>query len=396
MSNENSSTTAGEAKGIFRNNDGEGTRTSTLPRITDARPPRWCLTIFALTAGSLLLYLAFRLFPVFADWFNRTIAQALRAVMGILTAWLPLSLAECMLILSPLALIFLIYRAIRYHCGSWRQTRNYIFRILAVVCAFLIIFIWNFSAGYFTPTIDDSQKLNLERSQVSAEELYKTSLILVEKINSEVENIDFLDKDFSQMPYSREEMNRKLLKAYQNFSQKYTFLSTFPSRVKPVMLSEWMSYTHITGVYSYFTGEANLNVNFPDYTLPFTAAHELAHQRGIARENEANFVAFLVCTESEDPYIRYSGYLSLYEFVASALYRADWELYKQSYATLELQVRYEEYAYNQFYQKYQNSKLGSISNAVNDTYLKANGTEGTRSYGLVVDLAVAYYRDILS
>jgi hypothetical protein len=151
-----------------------------------------------------------------------------------------------------------------------------------------------------------------------------------------------------------------------------------------------MSYMHITGVYSFFTGEANVNVNFPDYTIPYTAAHELAHQRGIAREDEANFIAYLVCISSDDAYIRYSGYLNLYEYVASALYRADPDLYFDLRDQLPSAVRYELIAYSEFFDQFRDSTVGEISNAVNDLYLKGNGTEGTQSYGLVVDLAVAY------
>jgi hypothetical protein len=154
-----------------------------------------------------------------------------------------------------------------------------------------------------------------------------------------------------------------------------------------------MSYTHITGVYTFFTGEANINVNFPDYTIPFTAAHELAHQRGIAREDEANFVAFLVCAASDDPYIRYSGYLNLYEYVASALYSADRRLYTDSYTALPAAVRAERAAYIKFFEKYRENVAANVSESVNNAYLQSQGnTAGTKSYGLVVDLAVAYYR----
>ena len=134
----------------------------------------------------------------------------------------------------------------------------------------------------------------------------------------------------------------------------------------------------------------NINVNFPDYTIPYTAAHEMAHQRGIAREDEANFIAFLVCISSDDAYIRYSGYLNLYEYVASSLYSADPELYFEARGQLPMTVRYEMSAYSKFFDKYRDSVAGEVSGTINDLYLKGNGTEGTRSYGLVVDLAVAY------
>ena len=121
---------------------------------------------------------------------------------------------------------------------------------------------------------------------------------------------------------------------------------------------------------------------------------EYLHRRGIAREDEANFIAFLVCISSDDAYIRYSGYLNLYEYVASSLYRADPDLYFEARDQLPMTVRYEMSAYSKFFDKYRDSVAGEISGTVNDLYLKGNGTEGTRSYGLVVDLAVAYDKKI--
>src|SRR5207248_11260701 len=78
---------------------------------------------------------------------------------------------------------------------------------------------------------------------------------------------------------------------------------------KPVYFSGLMSRLGISGVYSPFTGEPNYNALQPDFDLPFAVAHEMAHQRGFAREDEANFIAFLVCTKASNAYVRYSGYL---------------------------------------------------------------------------------------
>ena len=196
------------------------------------------------------------------------------------------------------------------------------------------------------------------------------------------------------MPYSLKEMNKKLNEAYRKAYEKYPFLSRFYSNPKPVALSEPWTYTHISGVYTFFTGEANINVNFPDYTIPYTSAHEMAHQRGIAREDEANFVAFLVCIESDDAYIRYSGYTGVFEYVASSLYSADKDLYKKLYTeNVTAEYRNEMNAYNEFFEKYRENKVAEVSAKVNDKYLQSHGQqEGVKSYGLVVDLAVAYYK----
>ncbi len=354
------------------------------------RLPRICLISFITTGVCGLLTLIFRLSPAFSDWFNRYISQAFRFVFAKLTSFLPFSFAEILLMLSPLILIALIVYAIKTHVQSWRSVGMYLLKVLSVVCVFAILFVTNFAAGYYGVTLSDASKLDLDRKKVSAEELYTTALHLIEDVKREEELVEFAEKDFSIMPYSISEMNQKLLDAYDNFCADHEFIAHFDSRVKPVILSEAMSYTHITGVYSYFSGEANINVNFPDYTIPYTAAHEMAHQRGIAREDEANFIAFLVCISSDDAYIRYSGYLNLYEYVASSLYSADPELYFEARGQLPMTVRYEMSAYSKFFDKYRDSVAGEVSGTINDLYLKGNGTEGTRSYGLVVDLAVAY------
>ena len=355
------------------------------------RLPIACLVIFALTAISAILYVAFRFNSNFADFFNRTISPIGRMLMAKLTVWLPFSFAEMLLLLSPVILISLIVIGAKRHCETMRQMWIYVACIFCIVCMVFNLFVWNFAPGYNARTLD--QKLGLERKPVSGEELYATANFLLEELKALEEDILFMETGASRMPYTYTEMNAFLMKAYDKACDKYDFIDDFYSRVKPVMLSEPMSYTHITGVYTFFTGEANINVNFPDYTIPFTAAHELAHQRGIAREDEANFVAFLVCMESEDAYIRYSGALNLYEYVVSALYSANKELYKESYAKLPKKMILERIAYSKFFDKYRENTAANVSEATNNAYLQSQGaTQGTRSYGMVVDLAVAYYR----
>lgn len=355
------------------------------------RLPLACKIIYGLTAVSIALYIAFMNLTDFADWFNRTVSPVGRAALGMLTAWIPFSVAELLLILIPLWLVLLCVLGARRYCDSWKHFFVYLGILFSGVCVVLILFVWNFAAGYYGHTLD--QKLDLERTPVSGEELYDTAEWLADEIRRVETEITFLPNGESIMPYSHAEMNQKLLAAYDRLREKYDFIDRFPSAIKPIMLSEPMSYTHITGVYTFFTGEANVNVHFPDYNAPYTAAHELAHQRGIAREDEANFVAFLVCMESDDPYIRYSGYLNTYEYVGSALASANRELYKKSYLALPKTVHAEEEAYRKFFEKYRENVVASVSQSVNNSYLQSQGAPaGTKSYNMVVDLAVAFYR----
>ena len=354
------------------------------------RLPKFAKVFYIITLVSALLFAGFSFSTTFADFFNQYISSVYRTVMAYLTYLIPFSLAELVIILLPLLLVVLIRHASKNYTDTWRSVGIYCATVLSVVGLFFSLFTFGLAPAYKGTKLDE--KLSIERVDVSAEELYQTATILVDAVNREVENVKYFNGGFSVMPYGYEEMNDKLLEAYDKAYDKYSFLQRLDSKIKPVMLSEAMSYTHITGIYSFFTGEANLNVAFPDYTLPYTAAHELAHQRGIAREDEANFMAFLVCIESDDAYIRYSAYLNLYEYVSSALYSANPELYYSARAKLSSDAKGEMAAYSNFYEKYRDSVASTVSGAVNNTFLVLQGTEGTKSYGMVVDLAVAYYK----
>ncbi len=354
------------------------------------RLPRFAVGFYIAGAVSLLLFIAFLCSERFSDFFNRYIGSALRAVLAYATNWIPFSLAEMFVILIPVILVAIVIYATKRYSDSWHDVLIYCGTMLSFVALLFSVFTVGFSSAYRGSTLD--KKLGIERREVSAEELYETALVLIDGINAEVSGVAFEENGASVMPYSYDVMNDKLLEAYSRACDKYGFVQRLSSRLKPVMLSELMSYTHITGVYSFFTGEANINIAFPDYTIPYTAAHELSHQRGIAREDEANFMAFLVCIESDDAYIRYSAYLNLYEYVASALSSASPELYARARAELSRDVISEMRAYSEFYDKYRDSVASEVSDAVNNTFLVMQGTQGTRSYGMVVDLAVAYYK----
>lgn len=354
------------------------------------RLPLFALILYGIAGMSLILYIIMTYSITFADWFNQTVGAAVRSTLSLLTSWIPFSVGEAIILLLPLGLFLTLRLAVRRYCGSWRAAFVYVGILLSVASTLFSAFTLGFAAGYRSSPLD--QKLEMERAPVSATELYDTAVILVENINELSLEINFGGDDFSVMPYNLNELNRRLNTAYAEISREYEFITHVNSRVKPILLSEVMSYMHITGVYSFFTGEANLNVNFPDYTIPYTAAHEMAHQRGIAREDEANFMAFLVCINSDDPYIRYCGYLNTYEYVASALYRADKDLYFKAAERMDQAVNLEMVAYNDFYDKYRDTTASQISGAVNDSYLQSQGTPGTVSYGMVVDLTVAYYK----
>ncbi len=329
----------------------------------------------------------------FADFWNGTVGAFFRALLSYITYLLPVSFAEYVLLCSPLIITVLTVYSAKKASKSWVSAWRCIISLLSCMGLIFGCLYINFAPGYHTTPLEE--RLGMECEQIGVKELSDTAKILLEQANAISENLQYADTGFSVMNMDTDELSRELNEAYGKVCSQYGFIQNMKSRVKPVMLSEPLTYTHIAGIYTFFTGEANLNMNFPDYTLPFSAAHEMAHQRGIAREEEANFVAFLVCINSDNDYIKYSGYVSVYEYVASALYSTDAEEYSSVISDMNRQLRSELVAYSTFFEKYRDSTASDVSGAVNDTYLKQNGQQaGSQSYELVVELAVAYFKGL--
>jgi Protein of unknown function (DUF3810) len=193
----------------------------------------------------------------------------------------------------------------------------------------------------------------------------------------------------SSLPLSRAELYAALEQAY---SAEPLVKGAFDTGVppKPVYFSGMMSRFGVSGVYSPFTGEPNYNTLQPDFDLPFAVAHEMAHQRGYAREDEANFIAFLVCTKSSNPYVRYSGYLGALR-VLGILFRIAPERYRDVVAALGEGPRSDLRARAQFWARYQ-GRLANFGQGVNHVYLRINGVRsGVRNYNEASALIVGYY-----
>lgn len=360
------------------------------PKNKAERIPIWSIILLSLALVSgVILFFAQRN-VAFALFFDKYISGPIRAVLAFLTNVIPFSLAELLILFLPIIITLLIIYAVKKKSFSLRAVLSYFVSLISCASVLFTLFVFSFGVGYHVPSLYD--RFDIPNDGVDADRLRVTAVKLATQANLLSKHIDFNDDGSSAMPYSLDKMNDKLIDTYKEISKEFEFVQGFSSNIKPVLMSVPMSYSHTTGVYTFFTGEANLNVDFPDYTLPYTSAHELAHQRGISRENEANFIAFLVGINTDDCYIQYSTYLNMFEYVASALYSADVDMYNQVYAMLNENVKGEIRAYSKFYDRYRDSKVGEVSTAINNAYLVANGTEeGTRSYGLVVDLAVAYF-----
>ena len=326
---------------------------------------------------------------VFADAVNSTVSQWFRRAMAYITSEIPISLFEVVIALIPLFLAVIIISAVRRS----KQRRGRV-RLLSTVVAIALL-LWSGNAmalGVAYNTTPLSVELGIPETDATEDDLAAAIESLVEEVNSLAALVDTDGTPGMDCTYTMPQISEKICVSYKKIAAEYGFPDTFYSNAKPVYFSGIMSYFALTGIYTYYTGEANVNVSYPTYNVIFTAAHELSHQRGILRENEANFMAYLVNAASDDPYLRYSAALNMLEYIASPLYRANPERYFDAIEPLSNTARADITASNEVSRRYGDTVFSDISRFVNDLFLKSNGTPGVVSYGMVTELAIDYFK----
>jgi hypothetical protein len=113
--------------------------------------------------------LAYNLSEGFANFYNRYPAAFLRGAFALVTAILPCSLCEALVIFAPILLVFIVIYANKYYTKTWRDVGKFLVITLSVASLFFTTFALNFGAGYHTSSVD--KLLELDRRDVSAEEL---------------------------------------------------------------------------------------------------------------------------------------------------------------------------------------------------------------------------------
>ncbi len=353
---------------------------------------RYCpvhvLVLFILALVMVVINIISRNNPDFADGVNDSIGRVFRWVMTAVTGIVPFSLTETIVLCIPLY-IAIVVLLIVWLCKNIDKFNRVISSIVTVFLVVFIIAQGTSGSSYYGKTL--AEKMGMKVEKLSAQDLYDTGVILADRAAAELDKIVFPENTYSIMPFDYSGLNDELNKAWDKVVEKYDFYQKMTTKVKPVMLSFAWTYTHISGMYFGLTGEANINTNYPDYVVVSSAAHESAHQRGIGSEDEANFTEFLVCINSDNPYLRYSGYMDMLHELLSKLSSADATLNKQLRSYMDSRLMNEYVAYGEFFAKYATNVAAKVSDKVNDINIVSHGQpEGVKSYGMVVDLVCAY------
>ena len=347
--------------------------------------------IFVLTGGlvTALFFVLRRNKPLMCA-LSAGFVQPLHRSLAVLTARLPFSLAEWLYAFAILGtVVYITIELILLICRPERLKRLYrlCVRLSAVGLGVYALFCLLWGVYYYGD--DFIARSGLEQREISAEELELVTLYFADRLN---EYAAAVPRDADGLCRTdRGEVLARSPSLFREAERNYPCLQGPELPAKGMFFSKIMSLIDFTGFFCPFTAEANVNMDFPEALFAATVAHELSHQRGVAKEQEANFVAVLASLESGDPDFCYSACLLAYVHLANALADADPAAYQMIRAGLSEGVLADLRASQDYWERLE-TPVQAVTNTVYEGFLQSYGqTLGMRSYGACVDLLVSYY-----
>ena len=314
------------------------------------------------------------------------ISKIQRSIFG----WIPFSVGDLFYAFLVLVIIFKTIQLIKYIYKK-KINRQYLLNGLKQVL-FFFLFVYVFFYGLWGLNYNRkgiTYQLNLEVKKYSVQEIDTVTNILLQRLNFYSEAIDLKQRDSFN---KKKTLFEKATEAYLYASNRYPFLNYDPQSMKPSLFSYLGNYFGFQGYYNPFSGEGQVNTTIPRFLEPFVTTHEVAHQLGYAKENEANFVAFVACRSYPNNTYRYSVYFDMYLYAISELDRKDSVLAKSYNDSLHPQARKDIEEYRSFLKKYRN-QVEPVISWIYEGYLQANDQpEGKKTYNQVVAFLIAYYK----
>jgi len=310
--------------------------------------------------------------------------------LGHLCGLTDISVAEVLILTASCAAFFYLTWVLRRLITGPNRGEVFYRFLLIVACGGLTIWalfclLW----GTFYNTDSFQERSSLTARGGTVEELAELTTYFAAELSNCADEVQRNDMGLYDEP--RDAIFAAAPEAYSMLYGEFPFLDTPQSPPKAFAASRALSAINFTGFYFPLTGETNLNVDAPSALLAGTICHELAHQRGIASEQECNFLGILAATRSDSAACRYSGYLMGYIYLGNALSRTDHEAWKTVWDSLPETVIADLRANNAYWAQFE-KPVKQVAQRVYNGFLIANGDpNGIRSYGMVVDLLLGYY-----
>ncbi len=385
-----------------------------------------------------ILWLVAAVVPAFSNSMANSLYKGFTSFTAAINNILPFSVFEILLILILLGwlgyLAFIIVRTVQVKKSKLLRGRLWIQFGYATLALVLIITLF-YSFGYgvaskrksFLTTYKDENGEQVYVNQPANEQtLSETMIYIVDKINNVVINtanenseeatgIFYLEKNGASR-YARtgktstNALAKAVNAAFKAAGEAIPSLKGPSINVKQTLAGPIYTSMGIGSAYSPLTGEVQINPYYPEIAIPFLVAKGIAKERGFQSDAQANFIAYLVCTQFSDvPYVQYSGYFNAYLTCGAKLLSQDANMYATIAGTLRDSVKKETIYYTKridsLYGNKNSLSYVEDSAASDDDYLKypklligyyrkafaANANQEDTNFGLYVNCLVSMY-----
>jgi hypothetical protein len=330
----------------------------------------------------------------YPGWVERNYSEGVYPIIGrvqrLLFGWIPFSIGDLFYAFLIIVIIYKTFQLFRAIIKKRFNRAYFITGLQQVIFFFLFVYVlFNLLWGLNYDRQGIARQLGLQVKQYNLQDLDTLTNVIQQRVNYYAKFVTEAQRDsFDQ----KKRLFSSAFDAYSEAEKKFPFLRYDGRSVKPSLYSYLGNYFGFQGYYNPFSGEAQVNTTVPRFLEPYVTTHEIAHQLGYGKENEANFVGFLACRSYDNNAFRYSVYYDLYNYSIGEVYIRDTTLAKSIQQNLDPQVKKDQQEFRDFYRRYHNP-IEPIIMWGYGQYLKANNQPaGKQTYNEVVLWLIAYYK----
>ena len=320
-------------------------------------------------------------------FYSRSLYPVIVSVSRTMLGWIPFSMGDLIYITI---IVFCLYFSFKKFRG-FLNSKNKLILFKSASKRLLLVFGWSWvvfqvlwGINYSRPGIGTQFKL--EELRLSTDDLHNLALLLVKETNRYAPGR-------KKGPYSHKEQIKVIQQAYDSLGTKFVFLKYRNPSFKASLFGVIGNYMGYGGYYNPLSGEAQVNDRLPAFGLPYTCAHEVAHQLGFAKESEANFIGYLAALHSTDSSLMYSANLDVFLYANSALRRHDSTAARLIFEQLSPIAKNDLKEYAKFIKKYQ-GPVDELTTRFYTQFLHLNNQpEGMQSYSRVVGWVWRYMKN---
>lgn len=342
--------------------------------------------LIALFPIQLILIWGFKTWPYLIEDYYTPFYNSFSQLQFYSLAWIPFSIGD----LAYLFLIVWLLRSLFIFLRYKANRRRRFFKFLAFLSLFYALFNLSWGFNYYKVPLD--QQLGMT-SDYAQDDLIQFTCQLIQEANASHRKLSIDDTLAINFNFSQSEVENLVYDAYQSAIIPKLYTNYPVENIKASLLSIPLSYAGFSGYLNPFTKEAQFNSNMPSFKWPTTIAHEVSHQLGFAKENEANFMSAVVCIKSKDPYLRYAGLTFALKYSLNDISISDPELFEVMLADVNVGILENYKASRRFWERYQGPSE-VVMKIIYSNFLKANNQpKGIETYNYVVALLVNYHKN---